>query len=195
VFLRVVEILSRAIVVLAIGIPLLLVTWFVDSVLAFRYQVVTPGLLVVSMVPLSRSESWLDWRIEAISFGADTICWFVVFTLIYALVSGRKTLLRKVVVPFSVVLALLTHGFIISRDPLAQGPSLAGVTLERNPFAAAPILVGLFREFPSQTSANPLTLCLSLLVDSMTWLVALFAASRLIRRLRGTKRSGESAAR
>ena len=191
-FLRVVEILTRAIIVLAIGIPLLLVEWFVSGVLAFRYQVVTPGLLVTALVPLSPSEAWLDWRREAIFLGTDAICWFVVLTLIYSLVFGRRTLLQKVVVPFSVVLALLTHGFIISRDPLGRGPSLGGFTLERNPFAAAPLLVGLFREFPSQTSANPVSLGLSLLVDSMTWLAVLLGASRLIRRLRGTDRSGES---
>ena len=186
---------SRAIIVLAIGIPLLLVIWFLDGVLAFQYQVVTPGLLVTALVPLSPSEAWLDWRREAIFFGTDASCWFVVLTLIYALVFGRRSLLQKVVVPFSVVLALLTHGFIISRDPLGRGPSLGGFTLERNPFGGAPLLVGLFREFPSQTSANPVSLGLSLLVDAMTWLVVLVAASRLIRRLQGTSRTGASAER
>lgn len=107
-------------------------------------------------------------------------------------VLGRRRLLRIAIVMLSFVLALVTHGVIISRDPLAQGPSLWGFTLERNHLSGEPILLGLFREFPSKT-VNHVSLFLSLLIDCMTWLIVLVAVSKLIQKLWETKLSAESA--
>ena len=92
-----------------------------------------------------------------------------------------------VLVILSFVLALMSHGIFISRDPLANGPTVWSFTLERNLFAREPILWGLFREFPSKTDFNSVLFFLSLFIDFMTWLVVLVAASRLMRTLCGSK--------
>lgn len=99
-------------------------------------------------------------------------------------VLGRKKLLRIAAIFLSFVLALLTHGNIMSRDPLAQGPSLWGFTFERNRFAGEPIVLTLFRQFPP-ADANPVFVVVSLLIDSAIWLVFLVATAKLIQRREG----------
>jgi hypothetical protein len=105
-----------------------------------------------------------------------------------AWVLGRRRLLLIASFAVSYVLALVSHGVIISRDPLAHGPSLWGFTLERNPFAGEPMLWGLLREFPSQNQFNPIPFFLSLSVDWLSWLVILLAASKLMHVLWGKKK-------
>jgi hypothetical protein len=96
-------------------------------------------------------------------------------------VLGRRNVLRIAAATASFALGLVCHGVIISRDPLAQGPSVWGLTVERSIFAGEPILWGLFREFPSKTDFHPLYFFASLLIDFMTWLVILFVTSKMMR--------------
>jgi hypothetical protein len=106
---------------------------------------------------------------------------------------GRKRLLRIGVVVSSFLLALVVHGVIISRDPLAQGPNLWGFTLERSRLSGEPMLWGLVREFPSKTSVDLAPFFLAVLVDFITWLVVLVIVSKLIQRLWGAKLSPKNA--
>jgi len=114
----------------------------------------------------------------------------MIFGELYVL--GRRRLLLIAFVTVSFVLALVSHGVIISRDPLAHGPSWWGFTLERNRFAGEPMVCGLFREFLSQTDFRPDSFFLSLLIDVMSWLVVLLCASGLMQKIWGTKQSQDS---
>ncbi len=103
-------------------------------------------------------------------------------------VLGRRRLLLVASVIVSFALALVCHGVIISRDPLAHGPSLWGFTVERNPFAGEPIVWGLFRDFPSRADFRPVSFFLSLLIDLMSWFAVLVFASKLMKKFWGTWR-------
>jgi hypothetical protein len=100
-------------------------------------------------------------------------------------VLGRRRLLPIAFFTVSFALALISHGVIISRDPLAHGPSWCGFTLERNRFAGEPMVWGLFREFPSQPDFRPASFFLSLLIDVMSWLAVLLCTSGLMQKLWG----------
>ena len=105
---------------------------------------------------------------------------------------GRRRLLLIAFVTGSFVLALVSHSVIISRDPLAHGPSWWGFTLQRNPFSGEPMVWGLFREFPSQNQFDPVSFFLSLSVDFVSWFVVLLAVSKLMHALWGTEASQET---
>jgi hypothetical protein len=100
---------------------------------------------------------------------------------------GHKRLLRITVAISSFVLALVSHGFSISSDPLASGPTLWGFTAERNRFSGEPLFLDLFRGLAPKTHANPISVCLSLLIDCVIWFVVLVAVSKLAQKIRGKR--------
>jgi hypothetical protein len=150
------------------------------------------ALAVVTCIP----PMWLSIYLLSAPPYVGHVAWIVgLLLMIFGDISllGRKRLLRIGVVVSSFLLALVVHGVIISRDPLAQGPNLWGFTLERSRLSGEPMLWGLFREFPSKTSVDLAPFFLAVLVDFITWLVVLVIVSKLIQRLWGAKLSPKNA--
>ena len=173
------------------------------NLLAITYAVLTllrrapkARLTVALAVVICMPPTWLSIYLVDAPPDVGHAAWITgLLLMIFGDISvlGRKRMLRIVALTSSFVLALVIHGVILSRDPLAQGPRLWGFTLERNSFSTEPMLWELFSEFPSKANLDLVHFFLSLLVDFVTWLVVLVSVSKLIQRLWAAKLPPESA--
>lgn len=149
------------------AIPLFLLLAFVCDVLVFRYPMFTPGQVASGLLPPQAfsTEHWGLGPIVLYVFLLDILWWLVLILVAYALIVRRKTLLRRMVVPFAAALALLCEGIAFQYSLFTPG-------------------VGAWRILHSESSAyHPSALGLAIVIDTASWCGIFMVAYKLVPQL------------
>ena len=123
-----------------------------------------PGLVLLALVPLDWWPSGRSWT-PVYMFLFGTVCWLVVITMVYGLIFKRRRLLRRMVLPFSLALAVICEGVAFQHVPFTPGAII-------------------WRLVHSESSDyHPIALSFALLVDTTCWLGIFVAAYKFVPRL------------
>ncbi|HKF05484.1 MAG TPA: hypothetical protein VKB49_24410 [Candidatus Sulfotelmatobacter sp.] len=149
-------------------LPILVLTLFSEA-LNSRFDVPTPGIvangLLLQLFP-PRKGDFIDLSPLVWIFAVDLLSWIVIFTVTYALIRKKKTLLKWMRIPLAVILALES----------------CGLALRSAFFTPGAVLFRLVH--PNSSNPGAIAFSLAVALDAICWIGIFVGASKLVPKLR-----------